>query len=166
MARLPVAWPQEDGHVLLEHPSGLILCDDPARLDFGRIRAWLADSYWAAGRDAQTIEKSFAHSHPYGVYTADGTQVALARVTTDYATFAWLGDVVVDETWRGRGIGRWLVASVVDSLRAQGVPRFVLATRDAHDVYASVGFEPVRYPSFWMEIDLRADRPTPVTDPR
>jgi GNAT superfamily N-acetyltransferase len=152
--------------VLLEHPSGLILSDDHARLQFDRICTWLAESYWAASRTRETIEKSFAHSRGYGVYTADGTQVALTRVTTDWATFAWLGDVVVDAAWRGRGIGKWLVGAVVEELRAHGVPRFVLATRDAHDVYAAVGFEPVRYPSFWMELDVRADRPTPLTDPR
>lgn len=148
--------------MLLEHPDGLILSDDPARLQLDRVRAWLAESYWAASRTIEAIEASIANSRVYGVYTADGTQVALTRAVTDLATFAWLGDVVVDASWRGRGIGRWLVSSVVSDLQAHGVPRFVLATRDAHDVYAAVGFEPVRYPSFWMELDTRADRPTPV----
>jgi GNAT superfamily N-acetyltransferase len=149
--------------VLLERPDGLILSDDPARVQLDRVRAWLAGSYWAASRTPEAVEKSIAHSQVYGVYTADGTQVALTRAVTDLATFAWIGDVVVDAAWRGRGIGRWLVRSVVTELRALGIPRFVLTTRDAHDVYAAVGFEPVRYPSFWMEMDLRADRPTPVS---
>ena len=144
----------------VERSDGFVLTDDKARLDLARIRRWLADSYWAANRSPEAIERSIAHSATYGVYAPSGEQVALTRATTDYATFAWLGDVVVDPEWRGRGIGKWLVAEVVAHLREQGVPRFVLATRDAHTVYEAAGFEPVRYPSFWMELDLRADRPT------
>jgi len=146
----------------IERSDGFVLTDDKARLDLDRIRRWLADSYWAANRTAEMITKSIAHSSTYGVYAPSGEQVALTRATTDYATFAWLGDVVVDPEWRGLGIGKWLVGEVVADLRTQGVPRFVLATRDAHTVYETVGFEAVRYPSFWMELDLRADRPTPV----
>jgi len=103
----------------------------------------------------------------YGVYTPSGEQVALTRATTDLASFAWLSDVVVDELWRGRGIGRWLVGAVVEQLCGFGVPRFVLATRDAHGVYAPLGFVPLRVPQTWMEIDERPTRPqaTEVTAP-
>lgn len=148
--------------MLIERADGLIISDDPSRLDLDRIQIWLADSYWARSRTREAIERSIANSAAYGVYAPSGLQVALTRATTDYATFAWLGDVVVDEDWRGRGIGRWLVGEVVGHLQEQGVPRFVLATRDAHEVYEAVGFESVRYPSFWMELDMRDDRPTPL----
>jgi GNAT superfamily N-acetyltransferase len=148
--------------VLIERADGLVISDDKSPLDVDRIQAWLADSYWAQSRTRDAIERSIANSATYGVYTPDGVQVALTRATTDWATFAWLGDVVVDADWRGRGIGRWMVGEVVAHLREHGVPRFVLATRDAHEVYEAVGFEPVRYPSFWMELDTRADRPTPI----
>ena len=139
--------------------DGLVISDDPARLDIARIRAWLGDSYWAADRSAEAIEVSIANSRSYGVYTADDLQVALTRVTTDLASFAWIADVVVDAAWRGQGIGRWLVGTAVEHLRGLGVPRFVLATRDAHGVYAALGFQPLRVPQTWMEIDLRATRP-------
>jgi GNAT superfamily N-acetyltransferase len=86
----------------------------------------------------------------------------LARATSDLASFAWLGDVVVEDSWRGKGIGGWLVASVVEHLASLGVGRFVLATRDAHGVYERVGFGPLRVPATWMEIDNRANRPSPA----
>jgi GNAT superfamily N-acetyltransferase len=148
--------------VLITRADGLFLSDDPGRLDRARIGEWLASSYWAAGRSAAAITASLANSRAYGAYTADGSQVGLTRAVTDQATFAWIGDVFVDAAWRGRGIGRWLVGAVVAELRELGVPRFVLATRDAHEVYAAIGFQPVRYPSFWMELDVRPDRPVPL----
>lgn len=101
------------------------------------------------------------NSRPFGVYAPGGEQVALARAVTDDASFAWLADVVVDDAWRGRGIGTWLVRSVVDHLHERGVPRFLLATRDAHGVYERVGFGPLRVPEIWMEIDTRSSRPGP-----
>jgi len=145
----------------LRRDDGVTLSDDAARLDVDRIAGWLAESYWASDRDRATIERSLAGSLPYGVYAPDGGQIALTRATTDLTTFCWLGDVVVDQAWRGRGIGTWMIRGVVSQLRSRGVPRFVLATRDAHGVYERVGFEPLRVPSRWMEIDERTLRPNP-----
>jgi GNAT superfamily N-acetyltransferase len=146
----------------LRRNDGLTISDDRTRVDFGRIRAWLAESYWASDRTAEAIDRCVANSEVYGVYTPAGEQIALTRVTTDLASFAWLGDVVVDEAWRGRGIGRWLVGAVVEYLKGVGVPRFVLTTRDAHGVYSALGFAALRVPETWMEIDLRATRPNPA----
>jgi GNAT superfamily N-acetyltransferase len=149
-----------DGMIFeLTRDDGLSISDDPVRLDVERISAWLAASYWARDRDRATIERSLANSRAYGVYSALGEQVALARAVTDLASFAWLADVVVDDAWRGKGIGTWLVGTVVEQLSAHGVQRFVLGTRDAHGVYERVGFEPLRVPAIWMEIDNRATRP-------
>lgn len=146
---------------LARRDDGLVVSDDKSLLDIDRIAVWLAASYWANERDRATIEKSIANSYPVGVYSPDGEQVALARATTDYATFAWIGDVVVDEQWRGKGIGTWMMQTLVDELRSQGVPRFVLGTRDAHGVYEKVGFGPLRVVDVWMEIDSRQNRPNP-----
>jgi GNAT superfamily N-acetyltransferase len=145
----------------LRRDDGLVISDDPGRIDLARVGVWLASSYWASDRSAEAIERSVRNSQAYGVYTPAGEQVALARATTDLASFAWLADVVVDESWRGRGIGRWLVGAVVEHLRGFGVPRFVLTTRNAHGVYAELGFAALRVPQTWMEIDLRATRPDP-----
>jgi GNAT superfamily N-acetyltransferase len=140
----------------LERDDGLILTDDPSRLDFDRVCAWLASAYWADTRDRKTIERSLAASHPYGVYTPDDIQVALARAVTDFAVFAWIGDVIVDEAWRGQGIGTWMMRGVVDDLVAHGVSRIMLSTHDAHEVYRRVGFAPLRWTERWMELDIPA----------
>jgi GNAT superfamily N-acetyltransferase len=141
--------------------DGLTISDEPTRLDVDRICEWLAESYWAHDRDRATVLRSFANSYAMGVYTPSGEQVALARATTDFASFCWIGDVVVDTAWRGKGIGTWLVGALVEELRVRGVPRFVLGTRDAHGVYEKVGFTALRVPDVWMEIDDRVTRPEP-----
>ena len=146
---------------LAERDDGLVVSEDKSLLDLERIAAWLAASYWANERDRATIERSLEHSYVVGVYTPIGEQVALARATTDFASFAWIGDVVVHDDWRGKGIGTWLVQTLVDELRRRGVPRFVLGTRDAHGVYEKVGFAPLRVVDVWMEIDDRKNRPNP-----
>lgn len=146
--------------------DGLTISDEFARLDIDAICRWLAGSYWANNRDRATIERSLANSASYGVYSPTGAQIALTRATTDFASFAWIGDVFVDEAWRGRGVGSWLVGSVVAKLREIGVPRVVLATRDAHEVYRRLGFGPLRVPTTWMEIDERPNRPEIPHDER
>jgi len=143
----------------LTRDDGLVISDDASRIDIDRVCAWLAASYWANERDRATIERSIANSHTYGVYAPGGEQIGLARATTDFASFAFIGDVVVDEAWRGKGIGTWLMRAVIDHLVQLGVPRFLLGTRDAHGVYERVGFTPLRIPAVWIELDLRANRP-------
>ena len=139
--------------------DGLVISTDVSRLDVDRICAWLAASYWANERDRATVERSIANSLCYGVYAPNGAQVALARVTTDLASFAWICDVVVDDPWRGRGLGTWLMRTVVEHLHREGVPRIALITRDAHGLYERVGFAPLRVPAMWMEIDVTAQPP-------
>jgi GNAT superfamily N-acetyltransferase len=148
-------------HFALTRDDGHRISTDPARLDLDLVHRWLStDAYWALGRDRETVRRAFAGSLPFGVYRpGDGGQVAVARVVTDGATFAWLCDVYVDRSARGRGLGTWLAGAVRDHLAELGVRRIVLATADAHGVYAKVGFTPVD-PGRWMEYD---DRVTPVT---
>jgi GNAT superfamily N-acetyltransferase len=92
-----------------------------------------------------------------GAYDAGGTQVGFARAVTDGATFAWICDVYVDRPARGQGLGRRMVALLRDDLRTRGVRRLILATKDAHGVYAALGFSPVAKPEQWMELDTRFD---------
>lgn len=129
--------------------------EDPAELDLDRVFQWIShEAYWAKGRERRAVERSFANSFPLGVYGPDG-QVAVARIVSDEATFAWLCDVFVDAGHRGRGLGTRIARWAVDWAEGRGVPRIVLATLDAHDVYASAGFTPLTHPQRWMQIDRR-----------
>jgi len=132
------------------------LSEDPADLDLDRVVRWIStDAYWAKGRTREVVERSFANSFPVGLYAADGQQVAVARIVSDLATFAWLCDVYVDPDHRGRSLGTTLANWTVEWAERHGIKRVVLATLDAHGVYAKAGFVPVGYPERWMEIDTR-----------
>ena len=140
------------------HQDGYELTSDRCRGDVDRVHAWLSqESYWAKGRERAVTERSIAGSRPYSVYPLE-RQTAFARVVTDEATFAWICDVFVDENHRGRGLGTWLVESIVEDLSGLGVQRFHLATRDAHEVYRRCGFVAMESADRWMEIDRRPTR--------
>lgn len=129
---------------------------DRDRLDVARIHAWLSgDAYWSRGIPRATVERAIAGSLCAGAYAADaapaGAQVGFARVITDGATFAYLCDVFVDASWRGRGVGRRLMDAIVAHPALQGLRRMALVTRDAHALYARYGFKPVAEPGRWME---------------
>jgi GNAT superfamily N-acetyltransferase len=137
----------------ITNPDGYTISTDPIRLDLDRVHTWLStDAYWALGRPRDVVERSFASSLAFGVYRPDRTQVAVARMVTDSATFAWLCDVYVDRAERGRGLGTWMVGAARDELAARGVRRILLATNDAHGVYAKLGFLPLLDPERWMEL--------------
>jgi GNAT superfamily N-acetyltransferase len=142
--------------MLLHRDDGYTIDTAPERLDTDRIDRWLAtDTYWAIGRSPQDMATSRANSICYGVYAPDGEQVGFARAVTDFSTFAWVCDVYIDRAVRGVGLGTWLARSIVDDIRGRGVPRLLLATADAHDIYRKAGFVELARPESWMEIDLR-----------
>jgi GNAT superfamily N-acetyltransferase len=132
------------------HRGGYTISTDPARLDLSAIQGYLGgESYWAQGRPLDVMRRALEHSLCFGVYEGD-VQVGLARVVTDYATFAWLCDVYILEMHRGQGLGKWLVETVAAHPALQGI-LFVLATRDAHRLYRDYGgFEPMSAPERWM----------------
>ncbi|MFB8239898.1 GNAT family N-acetyltransferase [Kitasatospora purpeofusca] len=135
-----------------ELPDGYEISTDPARLDAALIHRWLSeDAYWALGRSREKQDLAITGSLNFGVYErASGTQLGYARVVTDRATFAWLCDVYIAPAARGRGLGTALAAAVRDHLAPYGLRRILLATADAHPVYAKVGFEPMAKPEKWM----------------
>ncbi|MFJ9087212.1 GNAT family N-acetyltransferase [Streptomyces sp. NPDC102384] len=135
-------------------PDGYAISTDPARIDTDRVHAWLSeDAYWALGRPRAQQDKALAGSLNFGVYdAASGEQVAYARVVTDEATFAWLCDVYVDRSVRGKGIGKAMVTAIRDHLEPLGIRRALLATQDAHGVYEEVGFKPLEHPDQWMAL--------------
>ena len=119
--------------------SEFTISTDPARLDLDVIHGFLSRSYWAAGRSRERLVQAIAHSLPFGLYHPAG-QVGFARVVTDHVAIAYLADVFVLESQRGKGLGIWLVESIVGLPELQRLRRFVLATRDAHGLYRRFGF--------------------------
>ncbi len=121
--------------------EGFVVSTDPARLDLVLVQRWLADeSYWAKGIPPDVVERAARGSLNFALHGPDG-QVAYARVVTDYATFAWLADVFVTTSHRGRGLGKWLVECVMACPELQGLRSYLLATVDAHELYRRFGFE-------------------------
>lgn len=127
------------------------ISDQPDRLDLAWLVPALSErAYWALGRPAETVIRSIEGSLCFGIYTR-GRQVGFARVVTDEATFGWLCDVFIDEGYRGRGLGTWLVEVIVADPRLSGLRRFLLATRDASELYRRHGgFGPLPNPDRWM----------------
>ncbi len=124
---------------------------DPTRLDLDAIHAFLSRSYWSPGVPRAVVARAIANSLCFGVYR-DGAQVGFARVVTDQATFAYLADVYVLEAHRGQGLSHRLVDHVLAHPALQGLRRVLLATRDAHGLYAAHGFAPLAAPDRFMEI--------------
>lgn len=124
---------------------------DPARLDIETIHAFLShESYWAAGRSIEIVRRSIENSLPFGLYKGE-RQIGFARAVTDYSTFAWLADVFVLTEFRGQGLAKWLIEVVISHPELQNMRRWLLATRDAHELYRKFGFEELDNPLRWME---------------
>jgi GNAT superfamily N-acetyltransferase len=142
--------------VITRRDDGYEIDTSTDRLDVARIHQWLStDAYWALGRPAEVMKKAIGASLCFGVYDPVGEQVGFCRMVTDAATFAWLCDVYVSRSSRGKGLGTWLAQVAHDHILGLGVFRIVLATADAHEVYAKVGFVPLAQPERWMAIDRR-----------
>jgi GNAT superfamily N-acetyltransferase len=124
---------------------------DPARLDTDAIHAFLSRSFWAENIPKDLVRKSIANSLCFGLFD-EGSQVGFARVITDRATYAYLCDVYVLESHRGRGLGKWLIDAVMRHPDLQNLRRFQLVTRDAHGLYAPYGFAAPDDPEWQMEI--------------
>lgn len=123
---------------------------DPTRLDREVVYGFIARSYWAPDRPREATDRATENSLNFGVYRGK-RQVGLARVVSDYATYAYVADVFIDETERGNGLGTWLMEAVVAHPALQDLHRWTLFTRDAHDVYRKVGFTELRNPERAME---------------
>lgn len=131
--------------------QGFTLSTDPSRLDVDSIHKFLAGSYWAKHRPRGVLEKAIAHSLCFGVYRGS-RQVGFARVISDYATFGYLADVYIEEEYRGRGLAKWLVSSVLSHPELTGLRRLLLTTRDAHKLYRQLGFFGLREPEHHMQL--------------
>ena len=131
--------------------DSLLISTDPARLDLDLICDFLVRAYWSTGRPRERTERALANSLVFGMYEGE-RQIGLARVVSDYAIFAYLCDVFIHEEYRGRGLGKWLIETVLSHPDLKGLRRWTLATRDAHGLYRQYGFEALTEPERWMEI--------------
>jgi GNAT superfamily N-acetyltransferase len=120
-------------------PPGYELTEDRNRIDAVAAHAFLTESYWAKGRNLDTVRRSMAGSLVVAVYH-DRQQIAMARAVTDYATFAYLQDVYVLEGHRGLGLSKVMIRHLLEHPRLQGVARWALFTKDAQPLYAQFGF--------------------------
>jgi GNAT superfamily N-acetyltransferase len=137
---------------IVEHrKDGFLISTDPARLDLEVVHGYLSRAYWSKNISIEFVEKALEHSLCFGMYDEQsGAQVGLARVISDYATYAYLADVFILEEYRGRGLSKWLMQCILDHPELQWPRTFFLATRDAHGLYSNFGFSVVDTPERYM----------------
>lgn len=161
--------------VVVEHRRGeYLVSTDPARLDLDVIHGFLTNCYRAKGIPREVVARSIEHSLCFGIYDVsseesppsfrkerekkdgatqcDAPQIGFARVVSDFATIAYLGDVFVLESHRGRGLSKWMMECIMQHPALQGLRRWILVTRDAHGLYSQFGFTPVKAPERYMEL--------------
>jgi GNAT superfamily N-acetyltransferase len=136
---------------ITEHRKGeFVISTDKERIDLDVVHNFLTESYWAKGISREVVARSIENSLCFGVY-GEGKQIGFARVISDYATFAYIGDVFVLDSNRGHGLGKWLMECIMAHPRLQGLRRWSLVTADAHGLYTQSGFTPLKAPEKYME---------------
>jgi GNAT superfamily N-acetyltransferase len=139
--------------------NGYEISTDPERLDVDVIHGFLVGAYWSPGVTRDVVERSIAGSLCFGLYAPGGEQAGFARAVTDRATFAWIADVFVVSEHRGRGLGAWLMETMLAHPDLQGLRRVILATADAHGLYARFGFEQLVRPQRFLAVEATRVRP-------
>jgi GNAT superfamily N-acetyltransferase len=128
-----------------------IITTDKSKMDIPVIHSYLTRSYWSEGIPVETVAKAIDGSICFGLFHGD-RQIGVTRVITDKATFAYLCDVFIDESYRGKGLGKWMIEVILEQEYLQGLRRITLTTRDAHGLYSQYGFAPLPIPERWMMI--------------
>ena len=139
----------------------LVISTDPGKLDLDMVHGYLAgESYWARGVPRDRLERAMRHSLCFGLYDGD-RQIGFARIVTDRATFAYLCDVFLLASYRGRGLGTWMMEAISAHPDLTGLRRWLLATRDAHPFYQQLGWRAPENPDAYLEIvtPYGADQP-------
>jgi len=138
--------------VVVRQRGEFVISTERARLDMDVVHGFLTNCYWAKGIPREVVERSIEHPLCFGVYDSSGAQVGFARVISDFATYAYLGDVFVLDSHRGQGLGKWLMECIMQHPALQNLRRWSLVTRDAHGLYAQSGFTPLKAPERYMEL--------------
>ncbi len=132
--------------------DGYTISDDPGRIDLAYVHRYLSEeSYWARGIPFETVKRAVENSLCFSVFDRAGKQIGFARLITDRATFAYLADVFIDESERGKGLSKQLMQAVIDHSDLRRLRRMLLATRDAHSLYEQFGFKAPAKPQNLME---------------
>jgi GNAT superfamily N-acetyltransferase len=138
-------------HIVEHRQAEFVISTDNERLDLDLVHGFLTQCYWAKEIPREVVARSIENSLCFGVY-GDGKQVGFARVISDSATYAYIGDVFVRESYRGRGLGKWLMACIMQHPWLQGLRRWSLVTQDAHGLYSQFGFTSLKTPESYMEM--------------
>lgn len=133
------------------HHSEYSISTDKSRLDINLIHNFLTNSYWAEGIPLDVVQRSIENALCFGVFYGD-QQVGFARVISDFATYAYIGDVFILEAHRGKGRSKWLMRAIMEHPQLQNLRRWSLVTRDAHGLYAQFGFTALANPERYMEL--------------
>ena len=137
------------------YKDGFSISTEKARLDIKAIHHFLStQAYWTLNIPLSRVEEAVAHSLNFGLYYKE-QQIGYARVISDFSSIAYLGDVYVLPDFRGRGLSKWLMQTIMTYPELQGLRRWLLSTADAHGLYKQFGWEPVAYPERWMEVHNR-----------
>jgi GNAT superfamily N-acetyltransferase len=146
------------------HKDGFTISTNKSKLDIQAIHEYLSErSYWAEGRSRAIMETSISNSLCFGVFAADGSQAGFARVVTDLATFGWICDLFILGPYRGKGLGKWLIATIVKHPHLKTMRLLILATRDAHGLYRDYGgFTPLQNADRWMARSAEIAAPGPT----
>jgi GNAT superfamily N-acetyltransferase len=129
----------------------VIISTDKEKLDAAVVHDFLTNSYWAPGISLEKVNKRIQNSLCFGVYV-DEKQIGFARIITDFDSFAYLADVFILEPFRGLGLSKALMKTILSHPDLQGLRRWILATKDAHGLYAQFGFKPLEIPERWMNL--------------
>jgi len=127
-----------------------LITTDRNKIDINAVCSFLAKSYWASNRKKETILTSIENSLCFSLFRED-KQIGIARVITDCATFAYLCDVYIDQSYRGKGLGHWLMECILSHPSLRNIGRFCLVTKDAHDFYRNHGFSELKHVEKYME---------------
>lgn len=132
--------------------DSFLISTDKGKIDVALVHRFLSEtSYWAKNIPLGVVQTSIQNSMCFGIYEGE-RHVGFARVTTDKATFGYVGDVFIVEEYRGKGLSKWLMQCILAHPELQGFRRWILATADAHGLYTQSGFKPLAKPERWMEL--------------
>ncbi len=137
---------------LLVYQNEFTISTEKTALDLEAVHHFLStQAYWSLHIPFDKVEKAVANSLCFGLYTG-AKQIGFARVISDYSTIAYLGDVYVLPEYRGLGLSKWLMQTIMAHTELQGLRRWILLTGDAHGLYRQFGWKAIADPDRWMEL--------------